>query len=183
MPPGGARNRSGPQPDENSLRSTKNGHTLAALPADGYAGEAPDFPLPPALVHWDYFTADKRKVREVDDAATKDRQARELQLWAWAWRTPQAFAWKTQPWRWHTIAMWVRTAALCESPDATSADKNGLHRFADQIGLTPAGLKENGWKIGSDKIGAPTVQRPPVSAGHPTDAKTRLQMLQGGQAV
>jgi hypothetical protein len=43
--------------------------------------------------------------------------------------------------------MWVRISALCESPDATAADKGSLHRFADQIGLTPAGLKENGWQI------------------------------------
>ena len=46
MPRGGARNRSGPQPDENSLKSAKIGYTLTALPSEGYDGETPDFPLP-----------------------------------------------------------------------------------------------------------------------------------------
>ncbi len=90
-------------------------------------GMAPEFPLP----------------------RVKDR---ELELWQWAWRTPQAAAWSRESWRWHSVAMWVRTSVLCESSEATAADKNSLHRFADQIGLTPAGLKENGWKIATDQI-------------------------------
>ena len=54
----------------------------------------------------------------------------------------------------HTIAMWVRTYVLCESSEATAADKGSLHRFADQIGLTPAGLRENGWAIAKDEVAA-----------------------------
>lgn len=124
MAQGGARVRSGPQPDPNSLNSARKGLTFTALPAEGYRGDYPMFTLPPC-----------------------ERGLREQELWIWAWRTPQACAWILEPWRWHTVAMWVRTAALCETADATAADKNSLHRFADQIGLTPAGLKENGWRI------------------------------------
>jgi hypothetical protein len=52
--------------------------------------------------------------------------------------------------------MWVRTAVICEGLEATAADKGSLHRFADQIGMTPAGLKENGWKIAeAPKAAAP----------------------------
>ena len=127
MPRGGARNRSGPQPDPNSGRSDRRGFKLTALPSEGYASEPPPFPLPKAT-------------------------ERELELWAWAWSAPQACAWSMERWRWHSVAMWVRTSALCETADATAADKNSLHRFADQIGLTPAGLKENGWTIAADEV-------------------------------
>lgn len=146
MPRGGSRNRSGPAADPNSGRSERRGFKLDALPASGFDGPIPAFPLPPAIVattSWE----DKKQVREVDDGASETRNARELELWEWAWRTPQACAWSLEPWRWQTVAMWVRTMALCESCDATAADKNALHRFADQVGLTPAGMRENGWKI------------------------------------
>ena len=127
MASGGARNRSGPPVDPDSARSDARGVVLTALPAEGYQGEAPDFPLP-------------------------SESDREQALWAWAWALPQAAAWSVQPWRWHSVAMWVRTAVVCEGHEAMAADKNSLHRFADQIGLTPAGLKENGWKIAEDKL-------------------------------
>jgi len=155
MPSGGARNRSGPQPDPNSLKSAKIGYSLTALPAGGYDGEVPDFPLPNA-------------------------RDRELELWAWAWSTPQAAAWSTEPWRWQTVAMWVRTMAVCESGDATAADKNSVHRFADQIGLTPAGLKENGWKIAADQLAEKRAERTAVPAR--PSARERLKALAGGDA-
>jgi hypothetical protein len=45
--------------------------------------------------------------------------------------------------------MWVRRAVAAESEDAKATDVQAMIRLADQIGLTPAGLKENGWTIGS----------------------------------
>lgn len=156
MSRGGARNRSGPQPDPNSLKSAKVGFVLTALPAEGYQGDAPEFPLPDG-----------------------PRQLRELELWAWVWRTPQACAWSSQPWRWHTVAMWVRTAVLCESSDATAADKNGLHRFADQVGLTPAGLKENGWKVAADQVAEKREERKAPTSTRPL-ARDRFKVVGGG---
>lgn len=173
---GGARNRSGPQPEVTSGRSDRRGFTLSALPSDGYRGEAPEFPLPPLTVYWEYFE-DKRKVREVDEAATNARQERELELWRWAWTTPQACAWSLQPWRWQAVAMWVRTSALCESAESTAADKNSLHRFADQIGLTPAGLKENGWAIADEQTNTPGEPEEPVD-----DPRARLTVVTNGAA-
>ena len=146
MSRGGARNRSGPRPDPNSLRSARRGLSLTALPAEGYDGDAPKFPLPPLLVHDVWFESRVRR-RELDQDATDARYERELELWAALWRTPQAVAWAREPWRSQAVAMYVRTMALCESGSATAADRNSLHRFADQIGMTPAGLVENGWKI------------------------------------
>lgn len=158
MARGGARNRSGPQADPNSGRSERRGIKLTALPADGYDGDVPEWPLPARSVY--YFDD---KVRCFDEAATEAVRDRERELWEWAWSTPQAWAWSqpSEAWRLHTIAMWVRTFVLCESSEATAADKGSLHRFADQIGMTPAGLKENGWAIATDEVGEKRADRKP----------------------
>lgn len=176
MSKGGARNRSGPQADPHSGRSDRRGYTLTALPSEGYREEVPEFPLPKILVYWEYFE-DKKRVREVDEDATEARRERELELWRWAWSTPQACAWSLQPWRWHAVAMWVRTSALCESAEATAADKNSLHRFADQVGLTPAGLRENGWAIAVDEMAEKRVEPDEEPADDP---RTRLTVVTDG---
>ena len=167
MARGGARNRSGPAPDPSSGRSERRGYKLTALPAEGFDGEAPAWPLPQRQVFVETFV-DGQKVREVDEDASQDVAARELELWAWVWSLPQACAWSmtAERWRWHSVAMWVRTAVLCESSEATAADKNSLHRFADQIGLTPAGLRENGWAVAADEVAERRESRPvAVSSG------------------
>lgn len=153
MPRGGARNRSGPQPDPRSTRSEQRGLSLHALPNEGYRGEVPPWPLPAWL---DTPPAE-------DDSWKAARDAREEDLWWWAWRTPQAAAWAREPWRWQAVAMWVRTSAICESAQATAADKNALHRFADQIGLTPAGLRENAWAIAAAEIEPAAEERPAIA--------------------
>ncbi len=147
MPRGGARNRSGPQPDENSLKSAKIGYSLQALPAEGYPGEAPVFPLP-------------------------DQTDREAEVWRQAWRTPQACAWSSQSWRWPTVALWVRWSVRMEDPEAGAALGNVVVRLADQIGMTPAGLKENGWKIAADEVSAKRAEQ-----AKPAARSTRDRLL------
>jgi hypothetical protein len=176
MPRGGARNRSGPAPDPKSGRSDRRGIRLDALPTEGYQGEPPAYPLK-AVPVYDIWFEDKKRVKELDDEATEARFDREQVLWAGAWRTPQAEAWIREPWRWQTVAMYVRTMALCESADATAADKNSLHRFADQIGMTPAGLKENGWKIATDEVGAKRSEAPAAEQDDPDDVRGRLTVV------
>jgi hypothetical protein len=148
----GQNTNSGPPPDPNSLKSAKRGLVFTALPAGGYAGDVPEFPL-------------------------KNRQERELELWEWAWTTPQACAWAREPWRWLSVAMWVRTQMVCESLEATAADKNSLHRFADQIGLTPAGLAFNGWRIAADQLSEKRAEKAPAPSA-PT-ARDRMKALRG----
>jgi hypothetical protein len=160
-------------PDPNSGRSERRAVHLDALPSEGYAGRAPNFPLPPAEVFRE-FIVDKLKMRELDEVETATRRRREAELWRWAWKTPQGAAWAREPWRWHSVAMWVRTAALCESPEAGAADKGSLHRFADQIGLTPAGLRENGWKIATDELAAKRVE---AEQDEPDDVRSRLVVV------
>lgn len=129
MARGGARNRSGPPADPNSGRSDRRGFKLTALPAEGYDGPVPEFPL---------------------EGAT----ARELEVWADLWRTPQACAWSmpSESWRQRTVAMYCRTFVRCEAPDAGASLIGQLHRFADQIGMTTAGLAEMGWKVAPDEV-------------------------------
>ena len=122
MTRGGSRNRSGPQKDPNSLTSAAQGVVFHALPAGGFAGSVPDFPLP-------------------------DQTGREAEVWAELWRTPQAAAWSVESWRWRVVAMYVRWSVRMEDVEANAALVSQVIRLGDQIGLTPAGLRENGWKI------------------------------------
>lgn len=152
MARGGARNRSGPQADPSSGRSDQRGFRLDALPSEGHKGRAPKFPLPSG-------------------------SKRELELWAWAWKTPQAEAWARESWRWYAVAMWVRTSVICEGEEATAADKNSVHRFADQIGMTPAGLKENGWKVAADEVASKRAT--PEFEDDDDDPRSRFTVIQG----
>jgi hypothetical protein len=73
--------------------------------------------------------------------------ARERAVWNEAWKSPQATAWATEPWRWRNIAMWCRVSVICEDPSVAASMLAQVHRYADQVGMTPAGLIENGWYI------------------------------------
>ena len=176
MASGGARNRSGPPLDPNSGRSDARGVRFDTLPAEGYQGVIPEWPLPRReVMTWE--AEGKARWQVVDATATERVVDRERELWLWAWRTPQAAAWAkpSESWRLLSIAMWVRTYVLCESTEATAADKNSLHRFADQVGLTPAGLRENGWAVARDEIGA---RRAGKAAEETTPAVRRLREVQ-----
>lgn len=100
---------------------------LSALPAEGYQGDVPEFPLP-------------------------EPSERELDVWSSLWRTPQAAAWAVEPWRHRLVAQYARWSVRMESQDAPATIGNVVIRFADQIGLTPAGLRENGWSIVADEV-------------------------------
>ena len=107
MPRGGARNRSGPRPDENSLTSAARGLVLTALPPGGYEGEPPAFPLPRPT-------------------------ARERAVWEEVWRTPQACVWASQPWRHRTVAMWARWSVRMEAKDSPASLGTVVVRLAEK---------------------------------------------------
>ena len=150
MARGGARNRSGPKPDPNSARSERRGFKLTALPAEGYTGPVPDFPLPSA-------------------------SDRELEVWGRLWRTPQACAWSmpSESWRTPVVAMYVRTLVRCEDPEAPASLLAQLHRFADQIGMTTAGLAEMGWAVARDEVAEKAAEKSRASV-RPSSARDRL---------
>lgn len=154
---GGARNRSGPRPSEGSGRSDRRGFRLSALPAEGYGGPVPVFPLPGA-------------------------SDRELVVWESAWRTPQACAWAmpSELWRVPTVALWVRVKVRAEAYDAPASLLGQLHRFADQIGFTTAGLSEMGWKVATDEVADRRVADPEPGTGDDLRPR-RLRAVAGGQ--
>lgn len=135
MASGGSRNRSGPSPDASSGRSDRRGLRLTALPREGYGGPVPVYPF-----------------IDTDFAYDSPGANREQELWGQLWKTPQASAWALEPWRWQAIAMFVRLSVRLEDPHSPATLAPQVIRFADQIGLTPAGLKENGWALGPDEL-------------------------------
>lgn len=177
--PRGGHARSGPPIDPNSGRSERRGIKFTALPAFGYDGPVPEWPLP---LRECFMLVDKLPIFDV--RRTEQVADREAALWAWAWSTPQAWAWSqpSESWRLHTIAMWVRTYVLCESSEATAADKGSLHRFADQIGMSPAGLKENGWVIAKDELGEKRAESSEEANPEPASgsARSRVKVIAGG---
>ena len=159
MASGGARNRSGPQPQESSLTSAKRGLSFRTLDAAGYSGKVPEFPLPPSS----------------SGALIADR---EVQLWETLWSYPQAIVWAEEPWRQETVAEFCRLKAIVElAPDANAALVAQTHRYKDQIGLSPAGLKENGWRIGAP---APAENQSVSKPVRRSSSKARLKVVSGG---
>lgn len=180
MPRGGARNRSGPRPDPTSGRSERRGFTLTALPAEGYTGGPPNFPLEPIVLFTEYFEGSGKnriKVKERDEEGTESFREREACVWAEAWSTPQACAWSMEPWRWPVVAEYCRLKTVVElDPSASAALVAQLHRYRDQIGLTPAGMKENGWAIATDEVAQKrSVKAPAEDSGE--DVRRRLTVV------
>lgn len=151
--PRGGHNRSGPQPQEGSGRSDARGYSLTALPSEGYDGEIPEFPLP-------------------------NPKQRELDVWEQTWRLPQACAWSlpSEAWRQRTVAMWVRVSVRAEEPDAPATVLAQLHRFADQIGLTTAGLAEMGWKVAVDQVAEKSAAKSSASS-KPKSSRDRMKLV------
>ncbi|GAA1453452.1 hypothetical protein GCM10009618_14940 [Nesterenkonia lacusekhoensis] len=122
------------------------------MPSEGRVGAPPTgWPLSDPQVYIETMSNGK-PVKELDPVASEERKEAELSLWEQVWTYPQAVAWEREPWRWNIVAMWCRTFLTASGPEAKAADKTALHRFGDQLGLTPAGLKENGWQIVRDEV-------------------------------
>ena len=156
MARGGARNRSGPAPDPNSGRSERRGFKLTALPSEGYRGVVPNFPLP-------------------------DMTDREADVWDALWSTPQACAWSMQSWRWLNVADLVRLQVRGEAHDAPVNIATVVRQLRADLGLTPAGLKENGWAIAVDEVAARADAKVAEAAAAPRkSSRDRLSVVNGG---
>lgn len=151
----GGHARSGPAKQEGSARSEALGYKLTELPAEGYGGEIPDWPLIPAA-------------SEVEQA-----------YWERAWRTPQACIWSRQEFRWliPDVARWVRLTVRCDVPDAAATLLARLPSAEDKIGMTTAGLARFGAKIKPDEVAA---KRDEKAAIKPASSRDRLEVAPGG---
>ena len=135
--PSGGHARSGPGKREGSGRSDAAGFKLSALPAEGYTGPVPEWPIEPMPTRT------------------------ELAYWERAWRTPQACIWARQEWAWLVpdVARWVRLSVRCDAPDANAALLARMPSIEDKVGMTAAGLARFGAKIAVDEVGAKRTER------------------------
>jgi hypothetical protein len=83
----------------------------------------------------------------------------------------------SESWRARTVALWVRLSARCEDPEAPASLLAQLHRFADQIGMTTAGLAEMGWKVAVDQVAA---KRADVEDDPPARSSSRDRLKVAG---
>ena len=200
MPRGGSRPRSGPTQDPNSRTSerkrvaAKKAATAAAkepaapeittsefnpmaLPAGGRKGRAPAFPLP-RIVRYATILGDSGKgVRIPDENLTKEFRKRELELWREVWKTPQAVAWEREPYRLPTIAKYCRIMASTEiEPEASAALWSRERELRQECGLSPDGLKANGWAIAPDQLAEKRAEK---KASAPAEKSQPVRRLRG----
>lgn len=207
MPKGGARINSGPPPDPQALRrdrpSDRDGWTL--LPAGGYAGEIPEWPLlddvtlasarDVALSRAEQLAdelaaavdkAERSKLRRQLDqvnerVAVLDRQidaqrSLELEVWSSVWRTPQASVWEQQGWL-RDVAQYVRHKVLGEL--GSLKDATEARQWSDRLGLNPAAMLRNRWRVAADEVAAHRAA--PAVAGR-TSARDRFKVVPDGGA-
>lgn len=125
-----------------------------ALPASGRGGRAPAFPLP-KIVRFDVQVIEGKAVKVADRGIGDAFRKRELELWRELWKTPQALAWEREPWRWPTVAKYCRIMASTEAePDASAALLSRERELRNECGLSPDGLRMNGWAIAPDQLAA-----------------------------
>ena len=74
--------------------------------------------------------------------------------------------------------MWVRLSVRCEQDDAPAALLGQRHRFADQIGMTTAGLAEMGWKVAVDEVGTKRAEEKPK----PATSRDRMKVVKADGA-
>lgn len=88
----------------------------------------------------------------VGDESSEVVEKRELELWKRLWRYPQAAVWSVEKWRQDAVAHYVRMSVRVEGPGSKAADVNAMLRLRDEIGLTPVGMRANGWVIAPDEV-------------------------------
>ena len=172
MPRGGARVNSGPPPDPNALRrdrkQDRDGWT--SLPAEGRKGEAPSWPLagltePPIK---------NDTAREAYAVALIERAERELDLWRALWATPQAVVWERLGWT-VEVAMYVRLVVAAERTAETKALAEA-RMWSDRLGLNPAAMLRNRWRVVEDEVAAKRGTRPAPASS----VRDRLRAVNGG---
>lgn len=140
MPSGGARLNSGPPPDPDALRrdrpADKDG--WVTLPAEGYAGPVPGWPLTGQIVGL-----------RIGPQIAAEVMTQERKLWAYLWTTPQAAWWAANSME-YTVAQYCRYAAIAETGHSLSAAE--ARQREDRLGLNPASMLRNRWRVAPTKV-------------------------------
>lgn len=196
MAKGGSRPRSGPSADPNSGRSerarraakkttesagelpiTAGEFSPTALPARGRTGNPPAFSLPKIVRFVMDRGAEGKSVKVASDRASDAFRKRELEIWRGEWKKPQAVAWEREPWRWERIALYCRLTAVIEAePESNAALISRQRELAIEHGLTPDGMKANGWAIAPDQLAQQRARKataPKAVQAEPTQRRLR----------
>lgn len=209
MPSGGARVSSGPPPDPNSLRTAKliDKDGWLNLPAGGYDGPVPDWPLMPDLELVGKLEVAEGKVarlegdldeapasgraavlRRLDEAKEKAavltvqvREQRRLEetVWAEAWRSPQALAWASRVGWYRDVAQYVRHKVLAEM--GSMDDAKEARQWSDRLGLNPSALLRNRWRIVASEEPRAAAAAKPSAVKPKSSARARFQSISGGK--
>lgn len=175
MVSGGARARSGPAPDPNALRrDRKDDAAWVVLPAEGYTGAVPDFPLPRAIQFSHYFEKGKR-IDVPDDGETEAVWDAELDLWAELWRKPQAVMWKQLGLEFE-VASYVRAFLESVKAEAPAGLKTAALRMSAEIGLSLPGMHQQRWKFATDELAERRSERSGAAA---VSVRDRLGAVSG----
>ena len=151
--PSGGHARSGPAPDPNALRRDRPGdRDWLTLPAGGYAGEAPECPLPDCTVA-------------------------ESALWSRLWKKPQAFMWAQLGLELQVAAYvraYLRSVASDDAPVGLIAP---VLRMEAELGLSTVGMNALRWKFSTDEVAE---KRQSAPAKRAATVKNRLKAVNGG---
>jgi len=173
--PSGGHARSGPAPDPNALRRDRAGDgAWVTLPAEGFNGDAPKFPLEKISVY-DIYWVDKKRVKEFDVSGTEALHEREMDLWCALWKKPQAFMWAKLGLE-YEVAAYVRAFIESTSAESNSGLKTAALRMAAEIGLSLPGMHSLRWKFSEDELGS---RRSGSGSSGPVDLKSRLAAVNG----
>lgn len=127
----GGHARSGPPPVPGSGASERKGLRFKSLPAEGYTGEAPEFPRPVVF-------------------------GSELTHWARAWRSPQAALWATDQWSWvvPAVAHYCSLMAQSELADCPVGVHAQIRSREGDILLSSDSLNRAGYTVAADDVAA-----------------------------
>lgn len=115
----------GPAPNPNARRRNARPN-YTQLPAGGYRGDTPKWPLP-------------------------EPTEREMQAWDELWRTPQAAAWAQMELA-RPVARYVRALAVAEEHGATAFMLSEVRQLEATLGLTPMAMLRLRWEVVTDEL-------------------------------
>jgi hypothetical protein len=122
---------SGPPPKHPADRVRRNKTPgMTQLPAEGYTGEIPEWPL---------------------EAASRT----EMQRWKWLWRKPQAVLWIKDGME-DIVARYVRNCIALENGSGMTVAQaylvSEVRQQEDRLGRSPMALMRLRWEIAADEV-------------------------------
>jgi len=155
-------------------RDRKDDKEWLKLPAEGFDGDVPAYPLSKVPVYDVYF-AEKQRVQELDEGATDERWDAELALWEDLWRKPQAHMWAALGLK-YQVAAYTRAYIEATGPDSNAGLKTAALRMEAELGLSTVGMGQLRWKISTDEVAERREEAEPPAR---KSARERLKAING----